>query len=117
MTFRLTQAGGSAVDFSYTPALKRFYYFAEHLKDGMTVEVKVGPNGRHDIWGLKLEAETLMTPETAREARRADGWWGLALFVGFMISAGWTDVKYQSGARRASEECGDCNLTLCSSGR
>lgn len=90
VTFRLTQASGSAVDFSYTPAFKRFYYFAEHLKDGMTVEVKIGPNGRNDIWGLKLEAETLMTPETAREARRADGWWGLVLFFGLMISAVWT---------------------------
>lgn len=89
-TFHLTQANGKSAEYSYTPRYKRFYYFAENLKEGMNVEITTGPGGRHDFWGLKLGSKTLMTPNEARDARLTDGKWGLGLFVGFLASALWS---------------------------
>lgn len=89
-TFQLNQPNGETIEFSYEPAFKRFYYFAEHLRDGITLEVTTGPGGREDIWGIKLGSQTLMTPNEAREARMANGRWGLALFFGFLASATWS---------------------------
>ena len=77
------------MEFSYKPAFRLFYYFAEHVKDGSLIEMSIGPNGNHDIWGLKLDGEELMSPEQALDVQRKDGLWGLALFVGFFTSAGW----------------------------
>ena len=95
-TFQLKQMNGELLQFSYTPSFRRFHYFAEHLKEGQPVEVTIGPDGKHDIWGLKLGTETLMSPTEAREARLQGGWWGVALFLGFFGSFVWA-------ARQASK--------------
>lgn len=86
-TFSLKQADGSATEFSYKPRHARFYYFARHVKPGMKVEVTTGPGGKHDIWGLKLASRVLMTPDEARQARKAEWKGGLILFVASLILA------------------------------
>lgn len=88
-TFLLKQSNGESIEVSYRPMYKRFHYFAEHLKDGMPVEVTTGPGGVHDIWGIKLDSQPVMTVEEARDARLTDGRWGFALFLGFLIAALW----------------------------
>jgi hypothetical protein len=99
-TFKLQQADGKVIEFSYTPYFKRFYYFAERVKNGMRIEVTTGPGGRQDFWGLKLGSQVLMTPAEAQEARIADGRWGLALFGGFLITAVWAATEARSGRRK-----------------
>lgn len=99
-TFQLRQSNGELVEFSYKPLYKRFYYFADHLKDGMPVEVTTGPGGGHDIWGIKLDSQSLMTPIEAREARMTDGRWGLALFLGFLVQALWSARQVRDLRRR-----------------
>ena len=98
--FLLSQPSGNSIEFTYTPRFSRFYYFAEHLKDGMTVEVTVGPGGWHDFWGLKLGAKTLMTADEAYQVRRKDGKWGLALGGAFLLSALWAASKVPDFLRR-----------------
>lgn len=88
-TFQLTQTNGEITEYSYRPRYKRFYYFAENLENGMTVEVTTGPGGKRDIWGLKIGSKTLMTPDEARDARLTDGRWGLGMFVAFLAAAIW----------------------------
>ncbi len=99
-TFQLTQPNGESIEFSYTPLFKRFYYFAEHLKNGIPVEITIGPGGVHDIWGIKLDSQALMTPIEARETRMADGRWGLAFFVGFLVTLVWAARRSQDFRRR-----------------
>ena len=99
-TFQLKQANGEIAEFSYSPMFKRFYYFADNLKDGVTVEVTTGPNGRNDFWGIKLDTKTLMTPAEARDARLTDGKWGLVLFAGFLASAAWSARQGQLFRRK-----------------
>jgi hypothetical protein len=99
-TFQLRQPDGKVNEFSYTPYFKRFYYFAEQVKDGMRVEVTIGPGGKQDFWGLKLESQVLMTPEEAREARLTDGRWGLAIFAGFLVTAAWAAREVSSYRRK-----------------
>jgi hypothetical protein len=98
-TFLLEPPGATAFEVSYKPRFKRFYYFAENLKSGMLVEVTFGPGGMQDIWGLKLESKSLMTPPEAREARRTEGLWGLGLFIAFLGSAAWL-ARFAATLRR-----------------
>ncbi|WP_143074244.1 hypothetical protein [Roseateles sp. YR242] len=86
-TFRLPQPSGESPEFTYKPNFRLFYYFADHLKDGMPVAITLGPGGAHDIWGLKLGDMALMLPEQAREARLTEGRWSLGMFIGMLASA------------------------------
>lgn len=100
VTFQLKQKNAEVLEFSYTPLFKRFFYFAEHVNDGMKVEVTTGPGGMQDLWGLKLESQVLMTPAEARDARLTDGRWGVGLFLGFLVTAFWA-ARQASDLRRA----------------
>ena len=99
-TFQLKQSNGDALEYSYSPRYKRFFYFAENLKDGMKVEVTTGPEGRNDFWGLKLGEKTLMTPAEACDARLTDGRWGLGLFVVFLAIAFWSAMRVPEFRRK-----------------
>lgn len=100
VTFQLSQPNSDPIEFSYRPLFKRFYYLAEHLKEGVPVEVMTGPGGIHDIWGIKLDSQNLMTPIEAREARMTEGRWGLALFFLFLVAAVSAGRQIQDFRRR-----------------
>jgi len=88
-TFLLEPSTAAAFEVSYKPRFRRFYYFAENLRNGMQVEITLGPGGIQDIWGLTLESKTLMTPAEAHDAQKTEGLWGLGLFVAFLGTTAW----------------------------
>ena len=87
LSFRLTQPDGQALALSYLRKFSASYELAERLKNGMSVQVALGPQGNADFWGFKLGTEVLMTPEQSYNDRRSDGLWGLAWFLGLMAAA------------------------------
>jgi hypothetical protein len=55
------------------------------------------PDGKVEVWGLVVDGRTLVTPQEALEARRANGRWGLVLAA---CMAGCGIAAWRSDRRR-----------------
>ena len=87
VSFRLVQANGDeTAEISYLPKFSGFYELRDALRNGMTVEVMIGPEGPEDLWGLTLGSQVVLTPQLAYQDRRQDGYWSLAVFIGFLVT-------------------------------
>lgn len=100
--FRLLKADGQSATFTYLRNSARFYELAQQMKNGLAAEVTVGPGGNTDLWGLKLGSQVLLTPDDARDDRRSDGYWSLAICLGFGLSALWSAREAASLRRRGA---------------
>lgn len=78
---------GDGDEFVYGHELPGMDSAQSKMHIGARAEVLYTGAGYPEIWGLTLNGETLLAPKQAYQARRRDGYWGLVLGFGFLISA------------------------------
>ena len=73
-------------EFSYPSILKNTQDVWNKIDKDMPVEVTFIRDPNPELWGLRVAGELLLTPSSAQAARRENGYWALAVGIGFFLS-------------------------------
>ncbi|WP_430391772.1 hypothetical protein [Dyella sp. 20L07] len=57
------------------------------MKIGSDVVLLYSTPSDPDIWSLAIEGKSFVTIQKAESSRRANGWWGLAIGILFLLGA------------------------------
>ena len=93
---------GSTKRFPYPGILPRINDVWSNLEVGTNARVLYidqDPDSQVvELWGLSLDGRSMIQPTEAYQARRKNGYWGLALGIGLTFCAAYTWLKGGKGA-------------------